>query len=208
MRPLEQVLARLHPGWLDEAMRRPLGDAFSTAARVLGKATLSLTSEEERSMREAGLVAVERWGLDELGRVALLVQPGVAPEAIEQCFFRGDNRERQAVLKALPILDEPARFLALGVEACRTSVEDVFRAIACDNPFPARHFAPASFNQMVLKAIFNGIPISGIVGLEAHVTPELLRMADDYASERRAAGRAVPTDIALLHTLAEKRGAS
>ena len=51
-------------------------------------------------------------------------------------------------------------------------MEDVFRAIACDNPFPARHFAPASFNQMVLKAIFNGIPVSGIVG-------ELVRIVDE-----------------------------
>ena len=78
----------------------------------------------------------------------------------------------------------------------------VFRAIACDNPFPARYFPAERFNHMVLKAIFNGISVNAIVGLADHVTPELLRMADDYAAERRAAGRAVPEDLAALHTLA------
>jgi hypothetical protein len=57
---------------------------------------------------------------------------------------------------------------------------------------------------MVLKAIFVGVDTSEIVGLEGHVTPELLRMADDYAAERRAAGRTIPNDIAALHALAEK----
>jgi hypothetical protein len=203
---VEKALARLRPRWLVENARQPLADAFSAASRALGKESFALEDDEARALASVG-IACDRWGIDELGRVALLLQPDVLPETIEQCFFRGDNRERQAVLRALPLLPEPSRFIALGVEACRTSVEDVFRAIACDNPFPARHFPPASFNQMVLKAIFNRISISGIVGLEGRVTPELLRMANDYAAERRAAGRAVPDDIAALHAMAE-RGAS
>lgn len=205
MRPLdgvEKALARLAPGWLVDAARRPLGDTFSAAGRTLGKERFTLEQDEAHAIGATGLLGVERWGADELGRIALLLLPGVKPEAVEQCFFRGDNRERQAVLKALPFVEEPARFIALGVEACRTSVEDVFRAIACDNPFPARQFPPASFNQMVLKAMFNGVPTAGILDLADHVTPELLRMADDYAAERRAAGRTVPEDVAALHALA------
>lgn len=202
-----KALARLRPGWLEEAARLPLGDAFSAAGRALGKERFALEEQEARALASVGITSCEDWGLDELGRIALLVQPDVKPEAIEQCFFRGDNRERQAVLKALPLFAEPSRFVALGVEACRTSVEDVFRAIACANPFPARHFPAASFNQMVLKAIFNGISVAGIIGLAAHVTPELLRMADDYAAERRAAGRTVPDDVAALHALAERSDA-
>jgi hypothetical protein len=210
MRPafaVEKALARLRPGWLAKAAAQPLGDAFSAASRVLGKESFTLEDDEARAIAEAGVESCDRWGIDELGRVALLLQPDVKPEAIEQCFFRGDNRERQAVLKTLPFLGEPSRFVALGVEACRTSVEDVFRAISCGNPFPARHFSPASFNQMVLKAIFTGVSVSGIVGLGERVTPELLRMANDYAAERRAAGRTVPDDIRVLHAMAE-RGAS
>lgn len=206
---LDSVLARGKPGWLDEAMRAPLGIAFSSASRLLGKQTVTLTDEEASALTAAGFErsVVEQWTLDELGRIALLLRPDATAPAIEQCYFRGDNRERQAVLKALPLLTEPSRFLSLAVEACRTSVDDVFRAIACTNPFPARHFLPQSFNQMVLKALFNGVPCSEIVGLAEHVTPELMRMVGDYAAERRAAGRSVPEDIKLLESLAD-RGAS
>jgi hypothetical protein len=41
------------------------------------------------------------------------------------------------------------------------------------------------------------VPVSRILGLERRKTPELRRMAADYASERRAAGRPVPADIHL-----------
>ena len=37
-----------------------------------------------------------------------------------------------------------------------------------------------------------------ILGLKRRITPELRRMAKDYASERAAAGRSIPKDIALL----------
>jgi hypothetical protein len=36
------------------------------------------------------------------------------------------------------------------------------------------------------------------VGLERRKSDELRRMAADYASERRAAGRAVPNDLDLV----------
>ena len=51
---------------------------------------------------------------------------------------------------------------------------------------------------MVLKALFVGVAVDRIVGLDGRLTPELARMAADYASERRAAGRSVPSDIARL----------
>jgi len=206
---LDVVLTHRNSDWLDQASRAPLSVAFSSASRLLGKGRLTLTDDEARVLAAAGFErsVVERWALDELGRIALLLRPGEAPSAIEQCYFRGDNRERQAVMKALPLVDEPSRFLSLAVEACRTSVEDVFRAIACDNPYPARHFPPQNFHQMVLKALFTGVPVSGIVGLADRVTPELIRMVDDYAAERRAAGRSLPDDIGVIRALAD-RGAS
>ena len=51
---------------------------------------------------------------------------------------------------------------------------------------------------MVLKAVFVGLPLERIVGLEQRLTAELSRMALDYASERRAAGRPVPGDLSRL----------
>ena len=157
--------------------------AFSGAARKLGKEPIAIA--------ERGT-----WGADEVGRAALLVRafPRLQPA---EAWQHGDNRERQAVLKALPLLPEPAQFAALAIEACRANVLTVFEAIACDNPYAAAHFPDLHFNQMVLKAAFNGVALARIVGLPRRRNAELARMASDFAAERRAAGRPVPADLDL-----------
>ena len=71
-------------------------------------------------------------------------------------------------------------------------------AIACENPFPAAYFPETSFNHMVLKAVFTEVALARILGLATRRSPELARMATDYASERTAAGRSVPADLALV----------
>jgi hypothetical protein len=53
------------------------------------------------------------------------------------------------------------------------------------------------FNQLVLKCLFNGLPVERIVGLTRRGNPELARMCEDYVGERLAAGRSVPADIWL-----------
>jgi hypothetical protein len=202
--------------WLDGAMteaglRAPPFDAarffsaFASAARRLGKGPVALTGEERRALPRDGVDwPLDGWGVDELGRAALLLEAfrALAPEAaaplLGDCYGRGDNRERQAVLRVLPLLPDARRFVALAVEACRSSVQTVFEAIACENPFPARELADGSFHQMVLKSMFNGIALRRIVGLERRRGPELARMATDYAAERRAAGRSIPADIDLV----------
>jgi hypothetical protein len=113
-------------------------------------------------------------------------------------YTRGDNAEREALLRTLSLLPEPDRFLSTAVEACRTNVQTVFEAIACENPYPVRHFPELNFNQMVIKAIFIGVPLRRIVGLPTRMTPALARMAQDYVQERTAAGRPVPDDIQLI----------
>jgi len=144
------------------------------------------------------------WGVDEAGQALLLMLAArsLAPDRldhlVEECYRTGDNRERHAVLRALPFLPESERILAVGVEACRSSVQSVFEAIACENPVPATRFPDLNFNQMVLKALFTDVRLDLIVGLDIRVTPELRRMAAGYASERRAAGRSVPIDIGRL----------
>lgn len=69
-------------------------------------------------------------------------------------------------------------------------------------PHPSRHFPDLNFNQMVLKAVFTGVPVSRIVGLAARASSDLARMAEAYASERRAAGRPVPSDVGHIRDLA------
>lgn len=184
---LEDLLPAAAQEWLGSIV---VGDkvallaAFSGAARRVGKTPLAIA--------ERGT-----WGSDEVARAALLVRayPRITPDEL---WAYGDNRERQAVLKALPLLPEAARFTALAVEACRTNVMTVFEAIACENPYPALHFPELHYNQMVLKAAFNGFALARVVGLDSRRCPELSRMAADYAAERRAAGRPVPADLDLI----------
>ncbi|MFQ5829346.1 MAG: EboA domain-containing protein [Candidatus Methylomirabilia bacterium] len=184
--------------------------SFTAVARRLGKAPLGLAREEISRLRAHGIDwPMDRWGLDELGRATLLLVVAVhlrdaaLEELVEECYRQGDNRERQAVLRALPLLPAADRLLPLGVDACRTHIQPLFEAIACENPYPTAHFPELNFNQMVLKALFTGVALERIVGLEGRVTPELTRMAKDYVSERRAAGRSVPPDI--WHLIGAKR---
>ncbi len=62
-------------------------------------------------------------------------------------------------------------------------------------PFPGGLLGDLSFNQMVLKALFTGVSLERILGWRERNNGELVRMAGDYADERKAANRSVPADI-------------
>ncbi|CAN91023.1 hypothetical protein sce0866 [Sorangium cellulosum So ce56] len=178
---------------------------FTAAVRVLGRGQLGLHPDERDALEAAGVAAVvDGRALDELGRVTMLVHVSrrlPAPELeslFRVCYEQGDGRERQALLRALPLLTEAQSFVPLAVEACRTNELPIFEAIACENPYPAAYFPDLNFNQMVLKAMFMGVALARIIGLDRRRSGELARMAEDFASERRAAGRSIPADIGLL----------
>ena len=117
------------------------------------------------------------------------------PRLILELYYKGDNREKQAVLRTLIFLPSPDRFVQVGIEACRSHVQTVFEALACENPYPAAHFTDLHYNQMVLKALFTGAPMERILGWKERNNSELVRMATDFADERKAAKRSVPEDI-------------
>lgn len=178
--------------------------AFAAVGRRLGTARIA---EAAAVTDDTGSTwSVADWGRDELGRAFLLVTASARIAAADQvawldgCYRAGALRERTAVLRALPLLPEPARFLPIALDACRTSTQPVFEAIACENPYPAAHFSDPSFAQLAMKAVFTGVPLARILGLVSRRTPELARMARDYAAECRAAGRVVPGDLSLLET--------
>jgi len=198
--------------WFDEALVQAAGgsaDAVAaayTTARRLGRALLNLSAAEKGDVeRLQSDLQFDRWTLEDAGRAALLMASAAAhPDgflrAATECYDRGDSAEQESWLKSTPLLPEPEQLLPIVIDACRTNILPLFEAVACENPFPARHFPERNFNQMVLKALFNQVALSRIAGLAGRRNADLTRMAADYASERRAAGRTVPSDIGLAMT--------
>jgi hypothetical protein len=182
------------------------GAAYAGSRRRLGSEPFILDADEQAALKGSELLALSQHPLDEVCRIALLSRASEYlptedySSFISELYLRGDNFERQALLRGLIYLPNPERFLSTAVEACRTSVQVIFEAIACDNPYPWRYFLEPNYNQMVLKALFIGSPLVRVVGIHKRITPELVRMAKDYAAERQAANRSVPEDIALYIT--------
>jgi hypothetical protein len=208
---LDLVLARASAparDWLLSRLDGLTEDSFalvySGAGRRLGAAAVEPSEAETARLAAAGTLVPRGWPLSAVCRAALLSLVCVQLDAASRLrvargvFKTGDNEERAALLKSLALLPDPASFVELAIDACRTHVQSVFEAIACDNPYPARHFPEHNFNQMVLKSFFTGVAVGRIDGLAARRSPELARMAEAYASERRAAGRSVPADLGLV----------
>jgi hypothetical protein len=197
--------------WLDKALADAhtsgpasanFAAAWSSAGRRLGRAPLMLSEDDLRALAKDGAAFVPAgWGTDELGRALLLLAAAdgrprdLLAALVEDLFRKGEMREQQALLRVLAYLPEPDGYARLAAEAVRSNVASVLEALACDNPFPAAYTDALAFNQMVMKAVFNGLPLARIVGLPARADAELGRMARALASERRAAGRTVPQDL-------------
>jgi hypothetical protein len=213
MPELEQVLKELlEQRWPDserffERAARDLAEPpgigfralFASVPRRLAKAAeLSLEAPPELHAARPHCTLtdyVRLWLITQaLPRLALDQQPGW----VLQLFEAGEMGEQVSILRMLPLLPAPARFVETGVQACRTNARDVFEAIVCENSFLVEHFPALSFNQAVMKAIFMEVSVRRVEQLERRITPELSRMAAGYASERRAAGRAVPADAEYL----------
>ena len=147
------------------------------------------------------------WPLDYLARMAVILAalnylPTDDQVPLMETLYRtGSEREQASVLRCLALLPQAGRFVDLASEATRTNAVSVFRALACENEYPAGYLPELNFNQLVLKALFLDLDSSRIVGLAERVTPELVRMLRDYESERRAASRSVPQDIERISAL-------
>ncbi|RKT79342.1 hypothetical protein DFJ68_2809 [Terracoccus luteus] len=141
---------------------------------------------------------------DEARAGLLLALPSDAvADAVARVYHQGDPAEKYAVLAALPRLDDAEREARIG-DAALPLVRDALRTndtrlvAAAMGPYAERHLDDAAWRQAVLKLVFMGVPVSVVSGLERRADDELARMASDFADERRAAGRVVPTDVDLL----------
>jgi hypothetical protein len=209
---LRQWLAdRLPPeilSWFDEqaecirlnARDADVYRAFSLCSRRIEKQPLCLTASEI----DIALKARPGWHpqdlrTDEAARLYLLLISAGDPDAffrrIERLYATADVNELVTLYRGLPLYPEPERYRLRAAEGIRSNMRVVFEAVAHNNPYPGEQLPGIAWNQMVLKALFVGVPLYPIMGLDERASPELARMLCDYAHERRSAGRPVNPEL-------------
>ncbi|MEU9620012.1 MULTISPECIES: EboA domain-containing protein [unclassified Streptomyces] len=165
-----------------------LDSRFPSAGRVYGRLPLPERALPDR----AG------WAVEDAVRAALLLS--LAPErtAAEAArrYAQGDAGERRGVLLSLPYLPIGDAATVLTDDALRTN--DARLITAALGPYARAHLDQHRWRHAVLKCLFSGIPLTAVAGLHARKDAELSRMTQAFADERRAAGRPVPADAALL----------
>jgi hypothetical protein len=142
-------------------------------------------------------VPLDSWTLDVAARAALLLAADAHEATVLSVYDTADTREKIALVRTLPLLPDGARFVPLALDAGRTNDTELFRALACENPFAARHYPELEFNKLVMKAAFIGAPLDRIVGLERRANTELSRMVMEYIDEQESAQRRFPPEVWL-----------
>lgn len=194
--------------WLDRqgtkisaaASPTPFFLAFSQVSRYFKKEKLMLS--DQQIIQSSELVPgfqPQFWDQLQTARTALMCCFPQEKEswfaAMNQLFETADMNEHQALFAALPLMPYQEDLIPRAIDGLRTNISLVFDAIALNNPFPRTHFPEASWNQMVLKAVFMQRPLYRIDGLEERRNPALAAIARDFAHERWAAGRDVMPEI-------------
>lgn len=180
--------------WLEDSRRKIADDParlavlFPAAGRKVGRGALeSLTG----------------WTADDAARALLLdALPRPRAAAVSRAYADGDNAEKRAVLRALPILGLGDEGLPLVRDALRTN--DTRLVAAAMGPYAAAHLDDEGWRHGVLKCVFVGVPVAAVAGLADRADAELARMLTDFAKEREAAGRVVPDDVHLVLHLADQ----
>lgn len=181
--------------------RRALYLSFGLAVRKTGKAELSLSAEELTTAEQARPGwNPSGWSIDQAARVFLVLHYPSTDAAdfrktLDQMFATGEVHELVALYQALPLFPHQELFVERAAEGIRSNIRAVFLAVAHNNPFPAEQFSDDQWNQMVLKALFIGVTLDPIVGLDRRANADLARILLDYAHERWAAKRPVSPEL-------------
>jgi hypothetical protein len=135
--------------------------------------------------------------LDKLVRIYIicLISELDGADQLNLLFDTAEINEAVALHAALPALKNPTQFLLRATDAVRSNMGSVFESIAFENPYPSLYFSELAWNQMVLKCIFNDKAIHRIYGLENRANQALADTLSDFAHERWAAGRRVPSQV-------------
>lgn len=175
--------------------------AFSVTPRFTGKKNLQFTAadlQKAQSLR-AGFNPAS-WTADRIARTLLvLAMPHTSPAAyvaiLNKLFSTADLNEMATLYAMLPLLPYPEHHVSRAAEGVRTTITQVFDAIALQNPYPHDYLPLAAWNQLVLKSIFNVRPLYQIYGLDNRRNEALARIAIDYAHERWSAGRTLTPEL-------------
>jgi hypothetical protein len=196
-----QWLTEKHDEIAAGAPSRVFYTSFSAVPRYLGKADLELSaSEQERADDVRTGWHPASWSVDQAGRILLALSlPHDDPDdyraELDRVFEHADVGESVALCLALPLLPHPEQHRERAAEGVRSNMTAVLAAVALRNPYPAEQFDDTAWNQMVLKAAFEGLPFQEIYGLDDRANPTLARMLVDYAHERWAADRPVSPEL-------------
>ncbi len=178
------------------------GALMGRAGRVARGAALDLQTLPAPTEGLAGW-HVERWSAVDALRVYLVLElagvDGPSGAAIvEEAFRYADEGELVSLYRGLFLLPEPKRFAWRAGEGARTNMLSVFEAVVCDGPYPVRHFDEVAWKQALLKSLFVGARLASVHGVDSRLSPDVARMALDYADERRSAGRQIPPELWML----------
>ncbi|GAA4638360.1 EboA domain-containing protein [Actinoallomurus vinaceus] len=195
-----------------EQIHGRLTDLLSPAAMRWAEASCAAVAAHPPALFELSAVAGLRcgraplgcdlpdWTADDAVRALMLCSlPLDGPELVETVaavYRQGDTLERRAVLRTLPLLAIGDEAVPLVRDALRTNDPRLI-AVAL-GPYAAEQLDQRSWRDGVLKCLFMGVPLVAVAGLDRRSDPELIRMFRDYAAERAAAGRSVPTDLRIL----------
>lgn len=193
--------------WLDAAAKslragsdRDFYIAISLVSRKIGKSDLALSPAElaQAAASRPGWDPAD-WSLDQAARVYLLLAPESDGPAfsrrLDQLCITADIGELVAFYSGLPLYPDQPRHALRAAEGVRTNMKAVFQAVAHRNPYPSEQLPEDPWNQMVLKALFIGISLDPIVGLDRRSNPKLAGILCDYAHERWSAGRPISPEL-------------
>jgi hypothetical protein len=142
--------------------------------------------------------------------VAAVDDDGIAADTVAELYRYGDDAERRGVLRGLNALCEPNAEPMLAAPLVATGRELVADALRTNDPrlvaaalgdFSARELDQHGWRHGVLKALFMGIPLDAVAGIDSRGDAELARMAAALIAERRAAGREISADMTRLSTI-------
>ena len=189
---LEARVDRQHAVWLEEAIADVRRSPQAIARRFPGWS--AAWSAARRSTGAATSAISHAWTIDDAARTLLLVALGGKAEAHLQDLYRfGDAAERRGILRALPYLPIGDRGLGVVEDAIRSN--DTRLIAAALGPYATAHLPDAAYDQVLVKCVFVGVPITASTAFPAASRATALGCSRRDVLERVAAGRDVPSEV-------------